>query len=67
MISIKICSCCGRYCYGEQWWNRDAGYGLCSECIRHCIGEIDYGHESLSYGKEGKHYFKDKDKSKVYL
>lgn len=67
MSRIKICTCCGRYCYGEQWWNQDLGYGLCSNCIKHCMGEIEHGHESRTYGKEGKHYFKDMDKSNVVI
>lgn len=27
-----ICNCCGAYCRGRQWHNRDTGFGLCLSC-----------------------------------
>jgi len=48
---MKICSCCGQYTKGKQWFNQDKGYGLCKKCydwiaekespdyIRSCYGE----------------------------
>lgn len=50
------CSCCGSPTTGRQWWNRDAGYGLCKRCIEFCSkGETP---ESMRecYGERGIHY-----------
>lgn len=54
-IKYLICACCGNDCVGRQWWNQDAGYGLCEKCE---IPVAGYEGEEIqnSYGKKGIHY-----------
>ncbi len=63
-IESLICSCCGTRTEGRQWFNRDAGYGICPPCadrVERCeakanptcrIKEIMRGY----YGEKGIHY-----------
>lgn len=57
-IKRLTCCCCGQFCRGRQWYNRDTGYGLCPNCakwlreVRHETEE-DMKH---CYGIEGIHY-----------
>ena len=51
------CSCClGDAPALKQWWNRDAGYGLCGKCAArfHDEGGPEF---ERSYGLEGVHWF----------
>ena len=52
------CSCCGGVAIGRQWWNRDAGYGLCSKCVEFVSSKETPEHIQFCYGIEGVHYFK---------
>jgi len=53
------CCVCGSRCQGRQWWNRDAGYGLCGPCA-HWLTAV---HRTPAaemvdlYGHDGRHYF----------
>ena len=51
-----ICSCCGKFTRGRQWYNRDKGYGLCPDCHKWLIesGEPSESVEQ-SYGKFDVH------------
>ena len=63
-----ICTCCGSYTRGRQWWNRDTGYGLCPDCVDFCKKGVSSAEEfELTYGKENVNYFTNeyyKNKSK---
>lgn len=50
------CCCCGASLIGRQWWNRDAGFGICRACIG--IEERRQSPEEIRscYGVEGVHY-----------
>ncbi len=50
-----ICCCCGVYTVGRQWYNRDAGYGLCPKCAKWIKSRNDEDMQSC-YGIEGYHY-----------
>lgn len=52
------CCCCGAYAgFWEQWYNRDAGYGICPDCIVYVrsLGESPEEMKS-NYGVEGVNY-----------
>lgn len=53
------CTCCGARTYGRQWWNQDAGYGLCRGCAPRCLEAENRdkapGDPSF-YGLRGVHY-----------
>ena len=51
------CACCGAHESGRQWWNRDAGYGVCVRCATentNKYGENDtldmYGVKGVNWG-----------------
>lgn len=51
------CCCCGQALQGRDWWNRDAGYGLCDDCVELCCGgPVTLGQEYSSYGVAGVHF-----------
>lgn len=58
-----FCSCCGGYCKGRQWWNRDKGFGLCPSCANRLKSKA-YSTEEMKdlYGVEGYHYFTEEVK-----
>ena len=65
-----ICCCCGKYCMGRQWWNRDTGYGLCWTCaIDLPLGKIGLpvSPEDMreNYGEKGVHYFTSKEEGQT--
>ena len=50
-----ICSCCGQYTSGRQWWNQDTGYGLCAGCVDWMLArgsDTKEGNE-IGYGEIG--------------
>ena len=51
------CCCCGALMRGRQWWNRDAGYGMCITCIRF-VRSRGMSEEEIqsNYGLEGIHW-----------
>lgn len=51
------CSCCGGPARGRQWWNRDAGYGLCPKCAEWIATREPASEIRSSYGVAGYHYF----------
>ncbi len=55
-VKTLICSCCGKYTKGRQWWNREIGYGICKECVPRW--ERHYTPEGMKEccGVEGIHY-----------
>jgi NMD protein affecting ribosome stability and mRNA decay len=55
-IRTLICSCCGQYTEGRQWWNRDNGYGLCDTCADIISRKEDEETMQSCYGKQGIHY-----------
>ena len=50
------CSCCGEPTQGRQWYNRDAGFGVCVPCSEMIEKKEtrEYMHEC--YGVKGVHY-----------
>ena len=50
------CCCCGGGASGRQWWNRDAGYGLCTGCIEYCTRGESIASFQSNYGLRGIHY-----------
>jgi hypothetical protein len=59
------CSCCGDVTRGEQWWNRDTGYGLCDRCADWIPARMAKRGETpeaiaeemrFLYGERGRHY-----------
>ena len=59
------CCCCGSETYGRQWWNRDAGFGLCPKCADFLA---DNGRESpeemeANYGVKGINYFSEREEA----
>jgi hypothetical protein len=52
------CSSCGKPAKGQQWWNRDRGYGLCAECALWIKKEGKLSAEEMktAYGIEEVHY-----------
>jgi len=59
-IKTLTCTCCGQPTRGRQWWNQDAGYGLCLKCAVKIIESRDYKDDykafELTYGKIGYHH-----------
>jgi hypothetical protein len=49
-----LCPCCGQVTRGRQWWNQDAGTGLCEACIAFVTPTTDDMQQS--YGIRGIHY-----------
>jgi hypothetical protein len=59
-MATKTCCVCGRTAHGQQWWNRDKGYGLCLDCAAAWIMKHhDTAEFERSYGKAGVHWGKD--------
>lgn len=51
-----VCCVCGAGTRGRQWWNRDAGFGICKTCAeRQAKRETPEDHASL-YGQRGVHF-----------
>ena len=51
------CCCCGEGTQGRQWYNRDAGFGLCEKCADWIKGRGTSDEEMVSlYGHRGEHY-----------
>lgn len=61
-LKTLICACCGGYTKGRQWWNQDAGFGLCPKCGEWIIGRMGEPYVSGAYGNRGK-YWDVKEKS----
>ena len=56
MIEHKTCCCCGAATIGEQWHNRDLGYGMCESCIVYVRSKGMSDTEILDlYGVKGVH------------
>jgi len=52
----KTCCSCGAVCRGEQWWNRDTGFGICPECVKREKKTTAEEVIISRYGVEGVHY-----------
>ena len=67
MSGRKECSVCGREVEDRytQWWNRDAGYGICARCVP-WIRKHE-GDEALrrNYGEPGIHYCNNEEQEKT--
>lgn len=50
------CCCCGASTIGRQWWNRDAGYGICTPCADRQALREDAATMRSYYGVRGTHY-----------
>lgn len=51
------CCCCGGSTLGRQWWNRDAGYGLCNDCIHvNGVSQVANGETVSGFGIRGVHW-----------
>ena len=55
-IRPLTCSCCGSTTSGRQWWNRDAGYGLCEQCEQWILTRESPEYVHDCYGVRGVHY-----------
>jgi len=55
-VKRLICSCCGTYTTGRQWFNRDSGYGLCETCADWIAKRESPAAMESAYGKRGIHY-----------
>ena len=54
---ILSCACCsGEAKSIRQWWNRDAGYGVCPACFRKCVKKDGSKQAVLLYGVAGIHH-----------
>lgn len=53
-IKSLLCPCCGGRTRGRQWFNQDAGTGLCESCIEFCTPRVD--DMARTYGIRGYHY-----------
>lgn len=47
------CCCCGNSCRGRQWWNRDAGFGVCASCGDKASQKEGASTADQHYGKRG--------------
>jgi hypothetical protein len=56
-----LCCCCDSYTTGRQWYNRDAGYGLCWKCASKIQAKETLEQMISFYGKVGYHYFLTED------
>jgi hypothetical protein len=65
LLKRMSCSCCGAWCTGRQWHNRDQGFGLCGDCVKwlrspkHSDGQTPRESEEeirRCYGIEGIHF-----------
>lgn len=60
MKKPKECCCCGSNAGSwKQWWNRDAGYGLCEKCIDFCARGFSKEYFVECYGRAGEHYARE--------
>jgi len=56
-LRTMTCCCCGDSCRGQQWWNRDTGYGLCAKCVAWLTKRGTSAEEMHDlYGEAGVHY-----------
>ena len=56
-MSVALsCACCGEYCRGKQWWNRDDGYGVCAQCFREEVARSGQIEAERLYGVPGVHH-----------
>lgn len=54
---LRLCCCvCGATTEGRQWWNRDAGFGLCPACAERLGGQETEHDMRMRYGYRGVHY-----------
>lgn len=61
LIRTLTCCCCGDYCKGRQWWNRDTGYGICTSCVTNQSKYTSAEDIKSMYGVNGMHYNPDPD------
>lgn len=50
------CCCCGQPAKGRQWWNRDAGYGVCKPCGDDTARKEGEQAARSYYGERGVHW-----------
>jgi hypothetical protein len=50
------CCCCGQRTTGRQWWNRDAGYGVCTSCGDSTAKKEGAAAARSYYGERGVHW-----------
>lgn len=55
-MKALACACCGIRTLGQQWWNRDTGYGLCSGCVPFILERETMDELKQSYGEPGVHF-----------
>ena len=60
-----LCTCCGDYTKGRQWFNQDKGYTVCPKCAVSMKTYKPFGRDSIesnpeyfkqTYGVAGIHY-----------
>lgn len=51
-----ICCVCGMFTKGNQWHNRDRGYGICQKCAKGEMKDLSPEEMKQSYGMKGVHY-----------
>lgn len=56
-VKVLTCCCCGADAPGRQWYNRDAGYGLCPRCAKWIATRETPETMQNLYGTPGVHYF----------
>lgn len=57
-VKILKCTCCGRREAGRQWFNQDAGTGICGKCVAWQRDDLGYSEETIHdyYGVSGYNY-----------
>lgn len=50
------CCCCGAGTIGRQWYNRDAGYGICELCAIKIARTETPDYMRSTYGITGVHH-----------
>jgi hypothetical protein len=55
-IRGMTCACCGDWCRGRQWHNRDTGRGVCPTCAERIKDKEGKDYMAECFGAEGHNY-----------
>lgn len=55
-IKDLICTFCGAYTKGRQWYNRNYGMGLCDACATLIESRMTLEEMTDCYGRKGEHF-----------